>query len=82
MNVRSIKVTATDQETRRNARRHALNKMTKAQLIRLCQTGVTTPSGGCAIIEGGMYPLAQWSKGDIAASIMSAEFSPEVIPDA
>ncbi len=71
-------MTATDQETRRNARRQALSKMTKSQLIRLCRTGVTTTSGGRAIIEGGMYPLAQWSKGDIIASIMSAEFPPEM----
>jgi hypothetical protein len=65
-------------ETRRNARRAALGKMTKARLIAMCRTGVTTPGGGRAIIEGGMYPLTAWSKADLIASIMSAEYPPEV----
>jgi len=69
---------AADQETRRNARRQALSKMTKARLISMCRTGVTRPDGGRSYIEGGMYPLARWSKADIIAAIMSAEFPAEV----
>jgi hypothetical protein len=67
-----------DQETHRYARRTALSKMTKARLIIMCRTGVSTPDGGRVIIEGGMYPLTAWSKDDLIASILSAEYPPEV----
>jgi hypothetical protein len=53
--------------------------MTKPGLIRLCRAGVTTPGGSRRVIAGGMYPLEQWSKADIIASIMSAEFPPETV---
>jgi hypothetical protein len=68
---------AADQEALRAARRRELGRMTKARLIRLCRAGVTTPGGSRRVIEGGMYPLEQWSKADIIAAIMSAEFLPE-----
>ena len=68
-----------DQEARRNARRRELGKMTKARLISMCRRGVTKPDGTCYYIEGGMYPLDKWSKADIIASIMSAEFPPGAV---
>jgi hypothetical protein len=66
------------QVTPKDARRGQLAKMTKARLIALCRSGVTRPDGGRSIIDGGMYPLEQWSKDDLISSIMTAEFPPEV----
>lgn len=68
----------TSQETRREARRQALAKMTKARLVGMCRAGVIKPGGGRVVIEGGMHPLTAWSKSDLIASIMSVEFPPEV----
>ncbi len=67
-----------DLETRRAARRQALSKMTKARLIRMCRAGVTRPDGGRTVIEGGMYPLEQWTKDEVVSSILDAEFPREV----
>jgi hypothetical protein len=66
------------QVTPKDARRRQLAKMAKARLIALCRSGVTRPDGGRSIITGGMYPLEQWTKDDLVASIMAAEFPPEV----
>ncbi len=65
---------AADQEARRAARRRELGKMTRARLITMCRPGVTRPDGGLCVIEGGMYPVDQWLKADIIASIVAAEF--------
>lgn len=48
--------------------------MTKARLITVCGGGVTTSAGVRHVVEGGMYPLDQWPKADIIASVMFAEF--------
>jgi hypothetical protein len=62
----------------RDQRRAALNRKTKAELIRLCKAGVPTPDGGVCHIEGGMYPLEKWTKEEVVNSILSAEYPPEV----
>jgi hypothetical protein len=61
-------------EDARGARRAALWRKTKPQLIAMCRAGITKPGGGAVVIEGGMYPLGQWSKSDLISSIMSVEF--------
>jgi hypothetical protein len=78
MTAPSAPASRADLEARRSARRAALARMPKARLITMCRTGVTAPGGGRVVIEGGMYPLTAWSKDDLIASIMSAEFPPEV----
>lgn len=55
-------------------RRAALWRKTKPELIAMCRAGVTKPGGRAVVIEGGMYPLARWSKADLVSSIMSVEF--------
>lgn len=59
----------------KGARRRALRRQTIPALIRLCQNGVTAPSGKTVQITGGAYPLSMWSKDDLVAAIMSAEFA-------
>lgn len=60
----------------REDRRAALNRKTKRDLIRICTRGVRTPDGGIAYIEGGIHPLEQWRKDEIADSIVRAEYGP------
>jgi hypothetical protein len=62
----------------RAIRRAELARMRKSDLIRMCRAGVATPGGGVCYIEGGMYPLDQWQKDEIVASILNAEYPPEV----
>jgi hypothetical protein len=59
-----------------DARRAQLRKMTRGQLAALCQAGIITPDGRRVVIEGGVTPPSQWSKDDLVASVMQAEFPP------
>jgi hypothetical protein len=58
----------------KDARRRALRRQTIPALVGLCQNGVTAPSGKTVQITGA-YPLGTWSKDDLVAAIMSAEFA-------
>jgi hypothetical protein len=53
-----------------------LSRTAKFRLILMCKSGVRRPDGGLSYIEGA-HPLQDWSKDDIIASIIAAEYPPE-----
>jgi hypothetical protein len=74
-------VPMTDQQdnTRREARRRELSKMSKAELCRMYRRGVRTPEGRLVAHGGGMYPLETWRKDEVISSILGIEYpAPEV----
>jgi hypothetical protein len=54
-------------------RRAQLSRTAKFKLILMCRSGVRRPDGGLSYIEGA-HPLQDWSKDDIIASILAAEY--------
>lgn len=55
-------------------RQAQLRKLTKAKLIRMYKDGIAAPDGRKVYYGGGAYPIEQWSKDDIIASIVSIEY--------
>jgi hypothetical protein len=64
----------------KDSRRAELDKLTKARLIAMYRGGVRTPEGRLARYGASAHPIGTWSKADVTASIMTAEFPPEVTP--
>jgi hypothetical protein len=57
----------------REQRRKALNRMSKRDLAAMCRDGVLAPDGSTCVIEGG-YPVTEWRKDEIVASILRVEY--------
>jgi hypothetical protein len=64
----------------KDSRRAELDKLTKARLIAMYRGGVRTPEGRLARYGASAHPIGTWSKSDVIASIMTAEFPPAVTP--
>lgn len=62
----------------KDSRLAELDKPTKARLIAMYRGGVRTPEGRLARSGASAHPIGTWSKSDVIASIMTAEFPPEV----
>jgi hypothetical protein len=54
-----------------------LNRMSKRDLARMCADGIVGPDGSRTVIEGA-YPVEQWLREEIVASILKVEFPSEV----